>query len=59
MGESLKQGRCTHGGRGSGQGIPKQIEHTKAMGSDEMHPQVMRELAYIIAGPLSITFKQS
>ncbi|PKU39021.1 rna-directed dna polymerase from mobile element hypothetical protein [Limosa lapponica baueri] len=29
------------------------------MGSDRMYPQVLRELAEVIAGPLSIVFERS
>ena len=56
--EGLEQGRCTLVGRGSDQGILKQTGR-KSVGPVGMHPQVLRELADVIARTLLIVFDWS
>jgi len=54
--ESTEQGRLIHSGGEQGQGELKQTEH---MGSDRLHPQVLRESTDVIVRSLSIAFEKS
>lgn len=40
-------------------GLLLQLDVHKPMGSEKIHPRVLKDLADVITGPLSISFQQS